>query len=284
MQIQKTNSNNFNKNDDIDFVITKNDMIVNGNIVNVDGYQFEIDREKLEITHNFGKGKAFIINTSYIGTTSFTIKVTSVANEENIETYMYIVDENEEKISTNKEYTIDSLEENTKHSAKVIVKYKNGNTIQSNILNIQLEPRTYLYNSGKISDISGNFVIGGYVGSSSYSLTKFDNFMRLYEPSNNKAVFMRTSNTIDCSKYKKLCIEIVNPNNLTDRRHAFISTLSNYNGVDDIVGNLGVAKRMQGLEKIGVLDISSINRDDVYLYIRQTHSGSIDISKIWLEK
>lgn len=94
LQIQKTNSNNFNKNDDIDFVITKNDMIVNGNIVNVDGYQFEIDREKLEITHNFGKGKAFIINTSYIGTTSFTIKVTSVANEENIETYMYIVDEN----------------------------------------------------------------------------------------------------------------------------------------------------------------------------------------------
>ncbi len=149
MQADKVVNSEYNEQTYLTKKIEENNMVVYENIVAVDGWQFEIDRSIPEISMNLGKNDSIIINTPYIGTSSFTTKVSYVYEEEQIESYTYVIDETEIR-EENKEYTTqDNLEPESTHTVKVIAKYKNGRTIESNKLTIKTEPRIYLYNNGR---------------------------------------------------------------------------------------------------------------------------------------
>ena len=61
LQADKVVDENYNENDYINVKIENNGMIVNGNIILVDGWQFEIDRSIPQIKGNLGKGTAIHI-------------------------------------------------------------------------------------------------------------------------------------------------------------------------------------------------------------------------------
>ena len=68
----------YNENDYINLKIENNGMIVNGNIILVDGWQFEIDRSIPQIKGNLGKGSN-IVPSLYLAIT-LTVCVVSGSN------------------------------------------------------------------------------------------------------------------------------------------------------------------------------------------------------------
>ena len=57
LRIDKETKNEYNENEYIDNYLSSKQMVVNENIVLVDGWQFEIDRNKLKIIMNLGQGE-----------------------------------------------------------------------------------------------------------------------------------------------------------------------------------------------------------------------------------
>lgn len=126
--------------------IQESGMEINDNIVTVDGWKFQIDRSVPKIGARIGDGKAIAIDTPYIGTTSFTTKLSYLYQQEQIESYTYIID-GVEITKQELEYTKEELEAESIHTVKVIANYKDGETIESNEITLKTEPRTYLYNN-----------------------------------------------------------------------------------------------------------------------------------------
>lgn len=160
LQAKKYTDETYNETTYIDAEINKNKMTISGNTVRVDGWKFGIDRSVPKITTSFGKGEIATINitTSYVGTSSFTINVVSVNNEEEIEEYKYKIDEDE--ITTiQKEYTVEKeLAPESTHTVQVIAKYKDGTTLDSNIFTVKTEPRTYIMKNGKLEVEEGAII------------------------------------------------------------------------------------------------------------------------------
>ena len=156
--IQKETNKEYNNKEFLNNMLEKNGMKVNGNLVIVNKYNFNIDRDKLEIIINESDENLCKIEATYIGTTSFKINISYVHNEEEVKEYIYIIDGNREKVITEKEYAKENLLPETNHIASVIVKYNNGETIESNTINLKLEPRTYLFKEGdECIDITGGW-------------------------------------------------------------------------------------------------------------------------------
>lgn len=157
---------------------------------------------------------------------------------------------------------------------------------KSKTLKVKTKERTYLYNKGAISELAGDYIVAGYVGSGSRSFNKYDSYMRLAVNELNAAYSIRSTNQIDFSDYGKLYLDVNISRGSTEYavNHVFLSTISNYNGVDNTTGDIGTFgySRTSGKQLL-IGDISNVNKSG-YLYIRQTHTGYIDINRIWIEK
>ncbi len=289
----------------IDNYLTKENMAIEGNIVLVDGWRFEIDRSIPKAGESLGKGelKTVTITTPYVGTTSFTTKIFYVYNEEEIESYIYKID-NEEITNLDKEYTTteeQELQPESTHTVKVIAKYKDGTTLESNVVTIKTEPRTYLYNNGdECIDITGGWkaiAIGS--GSSKAIVVKeptlaFDNNLKcmnaqIYADSDwGHAGSIIFNNKIDYSKYKT--INIVYTASLTKYNDASsVTVLKNYDNVvfdENHIGYLCYTNKVSTKEKFSQ-EIAKINNfDNFYIYLQayKGHTVSINIYEVWLEK
>ena len=300
LQEEKQTDKNYNKKDYIDGVINQNKMAITGNIVLVDGWKFEIDREILQITENLGKGEieAITIITPYIGTTSFLTKVSYAYNEEEIEKYRYIIDDKEIE-SLEKEYeTEDEIEAETIHSVKIVAEYKDGTTLESNSLTIKTEPRTYLYNRGDLCiDITGGWkameIDNGanevekikptitIENDTPYINVKMSSGAKMYGGS------ISINKEIDYSKFKYL--NIVYTASLTLYNSA--STIQVYKNYETPSYEENFIETLCYNRKIGTETKFKANISEIedfknfYLYL-QTYKGQADLNiyEIWLEK
>lgn len=298
LQADKVTDKTYNQTGYINAKITQKGMSVNGNIVMVDGWQFEIDRSVPQIGRNLGKGEVITIAQPYVGTSSFTISIPSVPNEADVESYTYIVDNVEETSNDQKEYTKEELEPESHHTAYVIIKYKNGTALTSNTLNIQLQPRTYLYDNGNEYEEITN----GWLGQSIYGYgTSYGQYEKAAEylyvkntstndwGNSNYYPSWVISSPINLSQYKKIVAEgdFYAPSNTTIR--ISISTVRSplKNGTYyTVAGTYGQKK-----EKIE-LDLTKANVDLNNLYyiaITCQNSNYNDhteatIRRVWLEK
>lgn len=252
-------------------------------------YEFEIG-DSLKIVNIDGKK---VDSTASINFKNANLEITNISTigcdakvKENFEDalYVYVLNDKVQNYGKENSIKIENCKESTQNTIKVII-IENDGSISIAQETFKTKQAEYLYKDGKIYDLAGNFEIGGYVStSSSHSLNFLENKIRLTENKNQCAAYMKTSNTIDCSKYSKLYVEVEDISTLTNWQRVFMSTATYYKNVDTS-GNLNIYEpnSYTKLKKITVLDISSIN-EEAYLYIRQTHSGHIDINRIWLEK
>lgn len=281
----------------IDKKIIQNDMLlITENIVNSDGWKFLIDKNIPEIVSDLGKEDIIVISTPYVGTTSFTIEISYIENEEDIEEYIYMID-NIENASMIKEYTKEEFEAESSHTVKVIAKYKDGKMLESNIINVNLKPKIYLYNNG---DICGE-ITGGWraeaIGCGNANVKPVEpnlniesDYMNVQLKSQSDKNFtggrVVTNKTIDYSQYKKICFK-------------YTATLTTYNAASAIqikekcgdeykkIGALCYTKPVTQIreEKVNILQSDSI--DNIYIYLQCDYSNAkvnANIYEIWLEK
>lgn len=305
LQAYKYTVTDYNENAYIDNYLKDKKMQVTGDIVTVDGWKFTIDRSVPRIGESLGQGevKTVSITTPYIGTTSFTTKVLNAYDEENIEEYKYIIDGNEVAIK-DKEYTTpkeQELEPESTHTVKVVAKYKDGTTLESNILTIKTEPRTYLYNNGdECIETSGGWkaiaVNEGEGNPTKKPTLTYNSDLKclnaqLYGDSSvsNIGGSITINNKIDYSEYNY--INIVYTANLTYYSSASIVELcKNYENVISYSDNffstlcyeepINVKKRYKNIKN----KINDINSLYIYLQSQYGATTSIDIYEVWLEK
>lgn len=199
--------------------------------------------------------------------------------------YIYILNNEIKNYSKDKQVEISDLSENTEYKIIVVAVDNTGYVSKSKEITIKTKPATYLYNNGAISPLASDFIVAGYVGPGSKSFNKYDNYMRLSVNQTSTAYSIRGTNQIDFSKYSAIYFDVNISRSVSNTEsHFFLSTASNYNSVDNYTGNIGVYKNSSTSGKQYIkLDVSSINTS-AYIYIRQTHTGYIDINKIWLEE
>lgn len=299
LQADKANNEKFDKKEDVDLCISKNNMIVNGDIVNVAGWQFQIDRDRLEIKLNLGKSKSFIIGIQYIGTTSFTIKVENVKNMEEVEAYIYEIDGNKEEKIEKKEFTKEELEPETTHAVRAIAKYKDGTTVESNTVTIKTKPRIYLYNNGDTcNEITGGWkaVAEGRYDDTVSLVTPIltnnneEGYMNLYLKSTNwrQAGILKMNNIIDYKQYKKICFEVTAS---LDKYNDSSAITFNYFLESEEIKELFFICYEKGIDKktIFEVDIDELDKiEDICFYIQSTNgnggAAGLNIYNVWLEK
>ncbi len=183
----------------------------------------ELDKEyKIVVNTTDGKSEektiieklpelGLLISTPYVGTSSLTTKVQYATNEEEVESYTYMLNEEEIATNANTEYTLeDTLDPETTYSVKVIAKYKNGLTVESNVVTIKTEKRTYLYNNGdECIDITGGWeeAISTYSGRGA----KEDKYLYCYSPKHDSVYslyFFKTKNKMSVEAYKKIGFKV----------------------------------------------------------------------------
>ena len=304
LQARKYTDETYDENEYINNYLSKEGMTVEGNVVLVDGWKFTIDRSVPKVGENLEQGeiKAISITTPYIGTTSFTTKVTNAYDEENIEEYKYVIDGNETTIE-DKEYTTpkeQELEPESTHTVKVVAKYKDGTTLESNTLTVKTQPRTYLYNNGdECTDITGGWkaiAVDEGEGTTTKKPTLTYNSdlkclnAQLYgDSSGSNGGSITINNKIDYSQYKHL--NIVYTANLTHYNASnIVDICKNHENVvswaDNVITSLcysepiNVKKRW----KNNVKKINDINSFYIYLQSYYGTTTSINIYEVWLEK
>ena len=302
LQARKYTDATYNENEYIDNYLIKEEITVSENIAFVDGWKFELDRTVPKIGQNLGKGKleSIAIITPYIGTTSFTTKISYVYNEEEIESYTYKIDNIESKTIIEKEYTTENeLEAESTYTVQVIAKYKNGKTIESNIVTIKTEPRTYLYNNGdECVNITGGWKAEAIGCGNSAVLRKptlnakvDGNHMNIYILPEKVSTYsvggsVMPMNKVDYSKYKKICI---NYNaSLGMYEAADIIQVWRENNDNKKICMASICYNSAITNAVIKLDIPKTeNINDIFLYL-QIHQNSskvnCDIYEIWLEK
>lgn len=297
--IEKETNENYNSKGFLDNMLKEKGMTVNENSVIVGTYNFEIDRDKLEIVSNSSDETSFVIETPYIGTTSFKVNIFKVYNEEEVKEYAYIIDGNEEKITTEKEYIKEGLEPETIHTANVIVKYKNGKTVASNIINLKLEPRIYLFKEGdECKDITGGWkalaIADNSTSSTSnqvnpvipnFTLNKEEGYMNLYLKSTQgfQSGGLIINNKIDYKEYKKICVEIT----ATLGKYNSGSAISIYRNTSEPNWGADLCYTNPITEKKKFEQNIEKSDEDIFIYI-QSHKNdgeaNCNIYNIWLEK
>lgn len=220
-----------------------------------------------------------------IGTSYFTISVNASSTQGNIVEYIYVIDGIEKAPTDKNIYTEENLGEKSEHTAKVIVVDEKGNRKTSREFKIVTEPRTYLYKDGAYSDKVTDWVYGGYAYIHGGTFAKYESYFTVVVQVVGDAYMVRSNELVDFSGYTKLCSEIsMSFGHPASSSHMFLSTVSEYNNVDNWSGNLGVADYITDSNATkSTVDISNINTN-AYIYFRQTHAGSINIYKVWLEK
>lgn len=260
----------YNENEYINLYLENEGMQVIEDVVTVDGWKFTIDRSIPKIGESLGQEeiKSITISTPYVGTSSFTIKVQYVANEEEVETYTYMLNEEEITTSANAEYTLENqLEPETIYNVKVIAKYKNGLEVESNIVTIKTDKRTYLYNNGdECTNITGGWVESRYCENQGGKLY----YSYLPDSGWNGA---QTVNKIDFDGYKKIGV-IYNDENTAQ--------------INFIIGDYPFSTT-SWLHYANTLTASSFNLDSIssphiFWFYAPDEGKCLSIKSIWLEK
>lgn len=286
--IERETNIEYNNKEFLDNIIEKENMKVYGNIVFADKWKFEIDREELKVKTSLKKEELIIIEVPYIGTTSFTTKISYIYNELEVQQYTYIIDNEEIAIDEN-EYTKEGLEAETTHTIKVIASYKDGKEIESNAITVQLEPKTYLYNE----DITSEGLIGGFnnnfqISKVLVSIDENDNSIKVTGNASKSYGFICSTNKIELGKYKKLKFEVEDNGNYRGSCFGIISINEN---IDDSynegyqyyswpIGNTGTEKSEKEI------DLGEIKNNNKF-YIRIGAYGTdkwIKVYSMWLEK
>lgn len=299
LQARKYTDDTYNENEYIDNYLINEEIPISENVAFVNGWRFEIDRTVPKIGQNLGKGKleSVAITTPYVGTTSFTTKISYVYNEEEIESYTYKIDGTEAKTITEKEYTTENeLEAESTHTVQVVAKYKNnGKTIESNIVTIKTEPRTYLYNNGdECVDITGGWKAEA-IGAGSYTNviptlnTKVDsnhlNAQVTRSSSSGKSGGSITiSNQIDYTEYKY--IKIIYTASLTRYKSDVTVDLTSNPISSKLFTKLCYNNAISSKTKISI-DISQIEElNNIYIYLQAgaKTTANLNIYELWLEK
>lgn len=300
LQAHKYTDESYNESNYINLYLKNEGMQVVEDVVTVNGWRFKIDRTTPKIGENLGKGELEgpVIIIPYIGTSSFTIKNEYVYNEEEIDCYTYVLDDVEIKTSEDKEYTIEKeLEAESSHTVKVIAKYKDGKTFESNIRTIKTEPRTYLYNNGdECIDITG----GWEKAFSTYSGTgeKKKGYLYCYSPEHRSVYstyFFRTANKISIEGYKKICFKVLVTvhNNGTGGHYAMFGiwdgkSYNYYNGSMIASPNGKMTQISVNINNDISVDIGDI-KEETYIIGGISNGGHYDsistnIYEVWLEK
>lgn len=240
----------------------------------------ELDKEyKIVINTDDGKSEertiieklpelGILISTPYVGTSSFTTKVQYITNEEEVESYTYMLDGKEIITNENNEYTLENyLEPETTHKVQIIAKYKNGLTVESNVVTIKTQARTYLYNNGdECTDITGGWIVNRYCANQD------GKFYYSYLPDSgwNGA---RTINKIDFNNYKKIAV-ICN-----DENTAIISFIIGDNPFSTAYGSyLGYTGSFCSF------NLDSISSPHIFWFYAPDEGKCLSINSIWLEK
>lgn len=296
LQACKNSDNEYNENDYIDNYLERQGLSIDGNIVYVDGWKFEIDRTTPKIGQGLGKGEleSITITTPYVGTSSFTIRIESAYKEEDIESYTYKIDDVEVKTIGEKEYTTENeIAPESIHNIQVIGNYKSGKTLESNKITIKTEPRVYLYNSGnEYESYTGGWIgksIRGY-GQSNGQYSKTTEYLYVKNISTNPAISSNyypswvTSKQMDFSKYRKIVAEgeFIAPTGTST--HFIINSSENFDGTQYIKSN--------GSNTVNKHEIFLDNIDKGKLYYvavccqnsNNNNHTEIKLRKLWLEK
>lgn len=306
LQARKYTDETYDENEYINNYLRKEGMTVEGNVVLVDGWKFTIDRSVPKIGESIGQGevKTVSITTPYVGTTSFTTKILEAYNEEKIESYTYKIDEVETKTIIQKEYTTENeLEPESTHTVQVVAKYKDGKTIESNILTIKTEPRTYLYNNGdECIETSGGWKAIEVDDGANDTVVKkptlsYDTELKclnaqIYADSGYdlESGSVTINNKIDYSKYKS--INIVYTASLTQyNAGTIIGLYKNHENVLPFPNNkikeglcYGTPININKTYTIVISTIKDFNSFYIYLQASQGETASINIYEVWLEK
>ncbi len=223
LQAHKYTNVEYDENEYINSYLRNEGMQVVDDIVTVDEWKFEIDRRVPKIGQSLGQEeiKLIKISTPYVGTRSVTTKVQYIVNEEEIESYTYMLDGEEIITNKNKEYALeDYLEPETTHKVQVIAKYKNNLTVESNVVTIKTKARTYLFNNGDTcEEITGGW--SAEAGPDYPDVTMVAPTLTFNEEEKAMNVYLETSvhwitvgilkvnKKIDYKQYKKICVEAV---------------------------------------------------------------------------
>lgn len=284
--IEKETNIDYNNKEFLDSIIEKENMKIYGNVVFVDKWKFEIDREELKIKESLGKEELITIETPYIGTTSFTTKIAYVYKESEVEKYIYIID-NEEIVFDKKEYTKEELEAETTHTIKVIATYKDGKEIESNMITIKLEPKTYLYSK----DITSEEIMGGFnnnfqIDKILVSIDESDKSIKVTGNAVASYGFICSTNKINLKEYKKLKFEVEDNGNSRGSNFGTINIAQNINDSYNEgyqyyswpIDNTGTEKTEKEI------DLTDIN-EELYIRIGAYGTGKwIKVYSMWLEK
>lgn len=175
-------------------------------------------------------------------------------------------------------------------SKEISYKTKDGETISvEDALNncyLAQNSKKWIYKEGEISPEAGDFNIHGNVGYANYTFNKYDKYMQITVPQDQKSLSARNENKINVDGYKKIFIEFYNHD---DSAYAtlqvFLSTDDNYTDIDNSEGNLQKAE-LNGMEKDRIIGfyVDDLSDKNVYVYFRKTHTGYIQVKNIWLEK
>lgn len=155
IQQEKQNNNSINEESIIEY-INKNNMTINNDIVEVDGWKFRIEKETIKIVENLGISNEIItigLNIE-VGTSTCTINVNSSSKEGEIVNYKYKLNKEIEKQTTQDTITVENLEPETEYTIIVSVTDKRGNTKNSKPTKIITKPRKYIIKDG-IPEIEG---------------------------------------------------------------------------------------------------------------------------------
>lgn len=208
LQADKLIDSTYNETEYINKKIRENGMVVDDDIVIVDDYRFQLDRSVPKIGISLGKEKAIAIIVPYIGTSSFTIKLSYIYNKDEIAKYTYIIDD-EEIMKLEDEYTKEGLEPESNHRVKVIAEYKNGEILESNVITIKTDNRTYLIKDGKNTGViewENHPVTDGY--QTVIQPEQKDEYIYFIANGNESTICGYVSaNKIDLTPYKKICLD-----------------------------------------------------------------------------
>lgn len=151
--------------EDIASYIVKNNMKIDGDIVEVDDWKFKIDKNVPKIIQSLGKVNDVIkieLETTYIGTSSFTININASSKQAKIVEYKYKINNGEEIAINKSSITIENLEPETEYEIIASVIDERGNQKSNNPIKVKTKKRQYIIKDGvlKIEGISNGYATG----------------------------------------------------------------------------------------------------------------------------
>lgn len=204
-----------------------------------------------------------------------TVKISAnvtETNEEDIASYIYllngeVIDETEKS-----NYTYQNLQMNTNYTIAVVAKDKEGNTRKSSELKVKTNDKVYLYKDGnEYGDITGGWKYTGYHNRTG-TFNKTDTTLEL-SAGTDERVYVGTEKMIDFSNDTKLYIKYsgvgqVQPSTMDYYNNSYDDTYKDY--LDEGSGIM-----------VDCINISSWG--NLFLHFTTVNGNNFSIQEIWVE-